>query len=105
MLSVPFLIQYLFDRGDLEHDSSDRFSIFFFFSTVCHMNNLFTIISAENTLQGYPSRYTLVLADRTGPAEFKEKGGPFMSDGGSRLREQQIDPESAKPPSLTSSSL
>jgi len=28
-----------------------------------------------------------------------------MSDGGSRLREQQIDTESAEPPSPTSSSL
>jgi len=26
-----------------------------------------------------------------------------MSDGGSRMREQQIDTESAEPPSLTSS--
>jgi len=28
-----------------------------------------------------------------------------MSDGGSRLRERQIDPESAEPPSPTNSSL
>ena len=34
----------------------------------------------------------------------QEKGGPnFMSDGGSRMRVQQIDTESAEPPSLASS--
>jgi hypothetical protein len=34
------------------------------------MNTLSQKISAENTLQGYPGRYTLVLADGIAPAKF-----------------------------------
>ena len=61
----------------------------------------------KNTLQGYPGRYNLVVGDSTPSNRSLEKGGAqFMSDdGSSRLREEQIDTESAEPPSLTRSSL
>src|SRR3984893_12309330 len=103
--ALPFVIQGFLDGRDLAHDRPDAVQQpLLLLDGVCHMKTSFIKISAENSLQGYPGRYTLVLADRIGPAEFYEKGGPFMSDGGSRLREQQIDTESAEPPSLTSSS-
>ncbi len=68
------------------------------------MDTLSQKISAENTLQGYPGRYILALGDRIGPTNYMRKEALPMSDDGSRMREQQIDTESAEPPSLTNSS-
>jgi hypothetical protein len=38
-----------------------------------------------------------------GSPKIQDKGGPCMSDGGSRLREQQTDTESVEPPLLNRS--
>jgi hypothetical protein len=62
----------------------------------------------ESTLQSYPGWYTMFVGSVNRPEiqEIQEKGGPMLSDGGnSSLREQQIDIDSAEPPSLTDSCL
>jgi hypothetical protein len=68
------------------------------------MKHPFTKISAENPLQGYPGWYILALGDLGRfHQNYRRKEALFMSDGGSRLREQQTDTDSEEPPSVTSS--
>jgi hypothetical protein len=60
--------------------------------------------SVRKTLTGASRGYSLVMGDRIGQAHIPGERRPMLSDGGSSpMREQQIDADSAEPPSLMDS--
>jgi len=101
------LVQRLLNRRHLSHDPADAIQqLLLLFKSVGHKRVFTSKNDCRKDFTNIPRLvYSVYGAVSLIPKISREKR-PTLSDGGnSRLREQQIDTESAEPPSLTVSRL